>query len=264
MKTKNNQITVKTKTKIKSVDKAFVILDIVSNHKDGIPLTEIAAEMGIGKSSAHHLISTLVNNGYLKQNEFNKKYKLGLKTIEIGNKCLKNLSVSHIGFPYLKEIAERINETAYLAKIDGEHLVIIETLNSTHTIRPFDITVAENEYHTSALGKILLSTLDEKTLKSFLGNKGLIKYTKNTITSYNQLKKELGSIIEKRIAFDREEMEDGLFCIASPIVNPTSSIIGAIGVSIPKQRFNFKKENEIAVLIKNAALSISKELGYTQ
>jgi len=253
---------IKTKSKIKSLDKAFNIIDIVSDSKEGLSLTEIAKTIGISKSSAHHLISTIVNNRYIKQNTINKKYKLGLKTIEIGNKCLKNLSLSSIGFSYLKEIQDTINETVYLVKIEGINLATIETLNSSHTIRPFDVTVTEDEYHASALGKILLSALDENSLKSFLENKGLKKCTKNTITSFGQLKRELESIKETKIAFDHEELEDGLCCIASPILNPKSNIIGAIGASIPKQRFNFEKENEIASLIKDFALKISKELGY--
>lgn len=256
--------TFQVESKIKALDKAFSILNIISDYSEGLSLTEIAELMGISKSSTHHLVSTLVNNGYLKQNEFNKKYKLGLKTIEIGNKCLKNLSLYHIGFSYLKEIVDSINETVYLAKIEGIHLSIIETLNSTHTIRPFDVNVTDNEYHASALGKILLSTLDENTLKSFLKHKALTKYTKNTITSFDKLKNELKNIVEKKIAFDHEELENGLCCIASPILNPRAKIIGVIGVSIPKQRFNSKKESEIANLLNNTTLKISEELGYMQ
>ena len=263
MKVNLKQVTNKKNSKIKALDKAFNILDIVSDFKQGLSLTEIASQMGISKSSAHHLISTLVNNGYLKQNESNKKYKLGLKTIEIGNKCLNNLSLPRIGISYLKEILDIINETVYLAKIEGTNLTIIETLNSSHTIRPFDIRVIKDQYHASALGKILLSTLLGNSFNGFLEEKSLIKYTKNTMTSLPQLKKELDDIIEKKIAFDHEELEDGLFCIASPILNALSKTIGAIGVSIPKQRFYPEKENEIADLIKNVAMRISKELGYT-
>lgn len=253
----------KSKSKIKSIDKAFDILDIVSDVKDGLSLTEIAKIMEISISSAHHLLSTLVNNGYIKQNVSSKKYRLGLKTIIIGNKYLKNLSLSSIALPYLKEIQDTINETVYLAKIENINLAIIEIFNSTHNIRPFDVTVTKNEYHASALGKILLCSLDEINLNNFLSKRRLKKFTNNTITKFDMLRNELEKIKKSRVAFDHEELEYGLCCIASPILNSKSNIIGSIGISIPKQRFSLKREKEITEFLKSVTLEISKELGYT-
>jgi Transcriptional regulator len=252
----------KNNLKIKSIVKAFYIIDIVSDHKDGLSLTKISKSLQISVSSTHHLVSTLVGTGFLKQDETTKTYKLGLKTLEIGNKYLKNLSFASISAPYLKKIQSEINETVNLTEIEDMELVVIETLNTSHTIRPFQVTVAKDEYHASALGKIVLSSLSEIKLLKYIENVTLKKYTSNTIIKIHELREALENIKRDKISYDNEELEDGLFCIAVPIYNLKKIVIGAIGVSIPKQRYDLDKKERVSDLLKKISLKLSSGLGY--
>lgn len=249
-------------SKVKSLDKAFSIIEFISDYKDGLSLSEIAKFMNLSRSSVHHILSSLINNGYIKQNEKTKKYKIGLKFTDISNKFLKNLSLYSISIPYLNKLLEQINETIYLVKIDKTNLTIIETLNTSHNIRPFEIPVSRDELHATALGKIFLSSLKDKDIEERIQKNNLKKLTKNTITSFDKLMNEIREIRLSNVAYDNEELEEGLLCIATPVFNFKKDIIASVIISIPSQRCNSNKKEEIVLKLKETARKISIELGY--
>ncbi|NQT67692.1 MAG: IclR family transcriptional regulator [Actinobacteria bacterium] len=249
-------------SKIKSIDKACKIINIISDYKDGLSLSKMAKLMNLSSSSIHHILSSLINNGYMKQNEKTKKYKIGLKFTDISNKFLKNLSLYSISNPYLNKLLEQINEMIYLIKIDKTDFVVIETLNTSHNIRPFEVPLSKDALHATAVGKIFLSSLENNDIKERIQKSKLKKLTKNTITSFDKLMDEIKEIRLNNVAYDNEELEEGLSCVATPIFNFKGDIIASIVISIPKQRCTSSKKEEIVLNLKEASRKISRELVY--
>lgn len=249
---------------IQSVLRATKILDIVSSeNKNGISLKEIANKLGLGSSTVHYLINTLIYNNFIIQS--GNKYNLGTKSLQLGTAYLENLSIYKIALPILEDLLVKINESILLyIMIENNKFLGLAKMESTYTVKPTNIVITPNNANATAIGKVLISSLSKSELKIFIKNNGLKKFTKNTITSFEELCKELEKVKKVGYALDCEESEIGVNCIAAPIYNHTRKIVAALGFSIPTQRFSKKLIEKILPLLKNGTAEISRTLGFIQ
>ncbi|CUS95312.1 IclR family transcriptional regulator [Candidatus Kryptonium thompsonii] len=114
--------------------------------------------------------------------------------------------------------------------------------------------------HCTGLGKAMLAFLPESDVKRIIKEKGLKKFTKNTITNKKDLFEELKKIRECGYAIDNEEIEDGLRCIAAPIFNGDGEVIAAVSISGPSSRINETTYEEYSKHVIKTARLISEEL----
>ncbi len=248
---------------IQSVTRAVDILCVLANNSEGISLKDIAENVNLGKSTVYHLINTLVQTGLVSQNKSYNKYRLGPRTLEFSTAYLNSLSLSKVAYPILKEIFDEYNENIYLFKIENLDFFSIISLESTRPVRLLTATSESFNAHATATGKVLLSSFSEEELDKFFDKHNkLHKFTENTIISKEEIRKEINSVKEKQYAFDSEELEVGINCIATPIYNHNSKIVASVGMSIPKQRSSEVRRNQLLLLLKKASEKISMELGY--
>lgn len=246
---------------IQSVERAAKILDIVSKYTQGVKLKEVSNVLGLGSSTVFYLISTLVETGFIKQN--NGKYQLGSKNLMLGNIYLENMSIYKIALPVIEELLEKINENIDCVLYENDEIYFLIRMESTHSVKPTKLATSVKNAHATALGKLFLSTMPKEKLNDFVKkNCSLEKFTKNTITNLNDLNAELDKIRENRYALDIEGAGTGVNCIAVPIYSHEGKIIASIVASAPSQRFSKDIENQILTLLKNSATLISNELGY--
>jgi DNA-binding IclR family transcriptional regulator len=243
-----------TNSKIKSIDKACKIIDIIANHKNGMRLKDISKSMGLSLSSIHHTIGTLIANKLLFKNPDNGKYYLGFKVGELGNRYYANLPFYDNLIPYLEKLREEFNETVNLMVIQNSDFVIGESFSSTHSLQPI-ISLNKKQIHATAWGKILLSSLSDEALDEFFKKYDFIKFTKNTIDNIVDMKREIENIRENNISFDNEELENGLCCLGIPIYGSRHRLIAAITISTPKNRFS----NDVKEKITKTMLMILQE-----
>ena len=116
--------------------------------------------------------------------------------------------------------------------------------------------------HCSAVGKILLAYLTDKEKESFFNSAILTSSTDSTITSVEEVKKQLLNIEREGVAFDCDETEVGIRAVASPVRDWDGKVIAAIGVVGPSARITSERMKELATSVKNCALEISRVLGY--
>ena len=249
------------KNKIKVIDKAFKLIEIVANNKEGLRLKTIANSMSCSDSSIHHLISTLVENDIITKNPINNRYCLGVRILELGNKYLSGLPFYDIASKYLEELHEEFNESIYLLNFEGTRIVLLEEFSSSKMLKSY-ISIKINEAHATACGKILLSEFILTQLEEHIKKNGLTKFTNNTITNKDQLLKELQNVKNQGYSFDNEELEDNLICIGAPIYNFKNKLISAIIIALPKNRLDMQKKEKIISALKNSTKIISEQLGY--
>lgn len=247
--------------KIQSVDRASMIIKLLGKKGCPMKLTEIAEELDINKSTLHGIISTLKYHGFIDQDKETQKYRLGMYFVHLGNIVTKSLDIRTITSPIIAEVCEKLSETIHIGTLDGQEVVYVDKKESNQSMRIFTTIGARNPAYCTGVGKALLAYADEDLLIRILPNK-LPAITKHTITDKVTLLNELRKIREDGIAFDNEENIEGLTCIASPIFDGTGTAKYSISVSGPTIRMTEDKINEAVSVIKEAALKISKELGY--
>lgn len=244
---------------IQSVDRAIKIIRCFDTFEE-LGITEISKLLNLHKSTTFGIVSTLSANGILEKNENTGKYKLGLELYRLGTKV--NLSLRGITLPYLERLVEMYEETANLVVLQDLSVVYLEKVESSHSMRISTSVGGRKPLYCTAVGKAILAFLPPDELERKLDKMKLVKFTDNTITGKEDLKKALNEIRKRGYAEDNEEMEIGLHCIAAPILNQYSYPIGAISVSGPISRMNGEVDINISRTLVEFTMEISKKLGY--
>jgi IclR family KDG regulon transcriptional repressor len=236
-----------TKTKsnsyIQSVSRAIEILKLFETNEE-LGVTEISKGVGLHKSTAFGLVTTLELHHFLEKNESNDKYKLGVEIFKIGTKV--NSGLRHITYPYLEKIVGMYQETVNLVVLESHSVVYLEKVESSHSMRISTAIGETRQLYCTAVGKALLSCMSEKQIQEYLDSIVLIKHTPNTIVDQNKLLNLLLEYRQLGYAMETEELERGLSCVAAPIFNHVGKAFAAISVSGPTSRMEESFRNKIA------------------
>ncbi len=249
---------------VQSVERVLNILEAMASVGGPITVTELADRVKLKISTVHRLLSTLLHRGYVEQEDDNK-YRLGLKLMEIGNAVLYYSDIRTVARPYLEELMERCNETVNLAILDDVDVVYIDQVESKNLIIVKMLAQVGNRgpVHCTSSGKVLLAFLPEDKREEVISRLDLVKYTNETITDPDNLRKELKRVREDGYAVDWGEREEHVRCIAAPILNHEGRAIASVSISGPSNRITtYYMKNELVDLIRQTARKISHKMGY--
>ena len=249
--------------RVQSVERALLLLEILSEVGKPISLSELTEKASLNISTVHRLLHTLMSSHFVEQDLNTGKYRLGLRMFEIGSKALYSLDIRQVAKPDLQEMVDKCNETVNLAILEQGEVVYIEQVESTNMIKMFARVGSRGPAHCTAAGKALLAYVKESELEDIISKKGLIKFTENTITDPEKIKEELKKIREQGYSLDLEEMEEGVNCVAVPIKNYENKVVAAISVSGLASRITREHLDSFLIKkIKDTAMKISLNLGY--
>lgn len=245
----------KQKKIIKSVIKAFDVIDYMALSEKELGVTEISEALNFGVSATYHLLNTLKECNIIEQNETTKKFKLGLKLWQIGMRAYGQNDISITLKPYLRKLKELTGETANLTVLDNNQIVYIAQEESNRLLKMFTKIGVSAPLHCTGAGKILLAYQAKAKQEQILNSIELTKYTNKTITDKDKLMEELDLIRKQGYGLDDEERELGVSCIGAPVFGVHNEIVACISISGPKSRFT--KENKDKWI--RTILKVSKE-----
>lgn len=247
---------------VQAVDRALAILEALAQAGSPLMLTSISAEVGLNISTVHRLLNALLNHGLVEQ-DYQGRYRLGIKAFEIGNRALYSLDIRSIARPVLHQLVDDFNETANLAILDKYEVVYLDQVESTNIVKMLARPGTRAPAYCTGSGKVLLAYLEKDKLNKYLEEVSLLPYTSATITEPLQLRRELEKIRQQGFAFDQGEREEGVRCIAAPIFNHLKTVIATISLSGPANRLTPELlSGKIATAVVGAANIISHNLGY--
>lgn len=247
---------------VKSVSRALDIITILSLKKGGLGVTEIANQIDINKSSVYRILSTLVQYGYVEQDADSGRYKLGYKFLEISSKLLESIDLRTEAQPFLKELESETNEVIHLVVYDQGEVVYIEKLEGNELLRMHSRVGKRAPMHCTSVGKAILAYLPTNDVSTILGDKGMTVHTKHTITDKEILMQELEKIKKCGFAYDLEENEYGITCIAAPIFDHSGNVIAAVSVSGSTIRMTTHRLEQLQKRMIHVGQQISNRLGY--
>jgi DNA-binding IclR family transcriptional regulator len=246
---------------IQSIDRALQILESFSNEEKELGVTEIANRLDLHKSTVHGILTTLEYRGYIKKNVKTGKYQLGLKLLELGNLVHDSMDLISLAKPYLQELVNKHQETVHLVVYDRGEVIYIDKIEGKGAIKIMSRIGKRNPVHCTGVGKCLLAFREDHEIEMIL-KQDLKKYTVNTITDSEKLKEQILEIRKNGYAFDMEEIELGLRCIAAPIRDHRRKVVAAISLSGPSMRMDQERMQNLVTDVKKAADMISRNLGY--
>lgn len=247
---------------IQSVERALTILDLFDERDKELTITEISKRMDLHKSTVHSLIKTLQLHGYMKQNEENEKYSLGLKLFERGQHVIGNMDIHSIARKFLEQLSDQTGYTSHLVILDGQEGVYIDKVEGTGVTVLYSRIGRRVPIHTSAVGKALVAFKRDEEIEALLENYDFVKRTDNSICTKEAFLEELQNVRSNGYAVDAEENEPGIFCIAVPIKNHTGNVIAATSVSMSIAKASADEVDNCVATLKEVATQISSQLGY--
>src|SRR5262249_39690617 len=216
-----------------SVEKAFRMLELLAAHSPR-GVTEIAAELGLKKSSVSRLLKSIGELGYAEQSVERGQYRLSPRILVLAKCYLEDDRLAKEAQPILRELALAVRASAHLAVLVGGDPVIVVKEPSPECIQVTTRVGGRTPLHASALGKVLLADLPEHQLVSLLPDP-LARYTEKTITNPGDLRRALAEVREQGFALELEEEHRGVGCIGAPVCDARGRWIAAISVAGPLQ-----------------------------
>jgi IclR family acetate operon transcriptional repressor len=200
-------------------------------------LSEVSRRTGLHPSTVFRILETLKQRGYVEYDENTGLYLMGVKAFELGNSYLVERPLSEFASQAMRHLAGELNETVNLAVQDGSEIVYIKQEESSHTFRMFTKVGARAPLYCTAIGKVILAWQDADLIKSLLGDEPYPAFTSKTLTSFYSFMEEVRRVPVSNFAWDNEEREEGVRCMAAPIHSAEGMAVAAISVSGPTNRF---------------------------
>jgi DNA-binding IclR family transcriptional regulator len=244
------------------VQRALDILGLFDSESPELGITEIAEALELHKSTVAGLVYTLEENDYLVQDTTTRKYRLGFRLVERSSELLDQIDLRTVARPHLDKLRDWCDESVNLAIPDGRQVVYIERLTTTQSLGMRAKVGYRGLMHCTALGKAILSGTDRAGVEKIAAEEGLPAVTTKAITDLEQLLEELGRVREQGFALDDEENEEGVRCVAAPILDHTGQPVAALSISAPAHRLPVSRVAIYGARVKEAADAISHSLGY--
>lgn len=246
--------------KVKVLEKTLNIIDLFDEKGKELTPAEIRESLDLNKSTIFRILNILGDAGYLEKNSVTLKYRLGFKLYHLGSLVEGRSEIRNIAHPFLEELKEMCDETVHLVVLDNGEALYLDKLEGKKAIRVVSNVGWRLPAHCSGVGKVLLASLPAETVSKIIQDKGLKRFTNNTITDIETLKIELARIRKQGYAVDNEEIEVGLKCVAAPLKYSKDEAIAAISISGPKERFSGVEMKRLIPLVKSASERISDVL----
>jgi DNA-binding IclR family transcriptional regulator len=247
---------------MKIVTKVFGVLELFLESADEMTLAEISRMARLNKPTTRRICLALVKCGYLRQPVRRGKYSLGWKFLDYSRTIKRTNYLVKVAAPHLMQLKQDANESVTMAVWDGTNTSLCLSYLTDHPLKVVSSEGSKLILHATSIGKAAIAELPENELRMYLGDSPT-RYTPNTITDINDLKKHLQVVQQEGVAFDDEEFLPGVRGIGTALRNRDGGVVGTIGILGPTVRLSRAKLRDLVPVIKKCAYKISIELGYT-
>jgi len=244
---------------VQSVDRALSILEVLARVGTA-GVTEIAAELGVHKSTAFRLVSTLEQHRLVEQAGDRGRYALGVGLLRLAGATTARLDLVQEARPVCRQLAADTGETVNLTVLAEHSALYLDQVAGSSALQSHNWVGQHIPLHATSNGKVLLSELEPEQVDAQLGQ--LNRFTPRTITRKAELRQELERVREQGYSVAVDELEIGLTAVAAPIRNAHGDIVASISVSGPTFRLTEERIDTVVEQCVEAAAEISHRLGW--
>lgn len=230
-------------SQLASVRNALRVLHLL-RRTGPLRLSEIAAELGIGRSTAHRLITTLRAEYFIAQEPRGKRYELGPAMLFSAGVSAIEHCVSTAN-PIMVQLRDAIGETVHLSTIRGTDVIFLASAESTRQVRVTTRVGRHPKAHATAVGKLLLAALPPGRFEELYPDEQLEQLTLRTASSRSALQREMRAAAEHGYARNIRESEDDMYTIAVPLRRPDGGVACALAISAPYSRVNARADGPL-------------------
>lgn len=241
-----------TQNQVSTLRKGLLVLELIKDSQ-GITLAEVMKEQSISKSTAFRTLTTLEEMNYIYKIQTKYFFNSQMFQDVLEEKATNEWASLHS----IYQIAQHINMSTYLGKVDGTDLVMTQVLHAPFQQSADDEMGNRSKVHLSALGKVILAHMDEIKLNTLLDKMSLEPATSNTFQDSQLFRYHLKAIHENGYAFDDEERNIGVRCVAVPVFR-NHEVIAALAIAAPADQISRSNIKQIATKLTIGSKAVTK------
>ncbi|PTX64631.1 IclR family transcriptional regulator [Melghirimyces profundicolus] len=223
-------------------------------------VSELADELDVVKSTAHRLVSTLADGGFVAKDHHTRKYRLGGSLLALGNAFTARLQLHREKvYPWLKELVEETGETAHIGVLQGPYVVYLYKLESRYPVRLLSYVGKRNPVHCTSTGQAVLAFRPPAVIREVLAE-GLPAHGPNTPVTTEAMEEKLAVIRKSGYAVSAEELHAGVTSVGAPIRNGSGCVVASVNIAGPVTRIHRGTISGLSRQVMRAANGISKSL----
>lgn len=241
------------------------ILSLYTRETPALTLTEITKSTQLNKTTVYRILSTLESAGYLIRDADTKRYRPGLKVLQLGFASISSLEVRQVAHRFLELLSRQVGETVSLSVLDGADIIYVDRVRNQRIVGVVLGIGSRLPAHCASMGKAMLAHLPSSELEAYLESFALEPCTANSFSESKALEDDLALVRSRGFATNDEELEMGLRAVAAPIWNNNNHVVAAVNItgstsSISRERL----VGELADAVRQTASQISQALGYME
>jgi DNA-binding IclR family transcriptional regulator len=240
-----------------TVGKALDVLDLVAQTGRPVRFSELLEHRLFPKATLYRFLQTLTNQGMLSYDPETGHYALGVRLVRLAHAAWAQSSLAPIARPFVDRLAADTGETVHLAQMDQAQVLYVDKRNATRPVEMFSQAGKVGPAYCTGVGKAMLAYLPEPAMEKALQHQSFHAFTPHTLATPDALRAELAAIRARGHAFDREEHETGIICVAVPILSRTGQVMGALSVTSTTQRTTLAALDAQAGRVRETAAAIA-------
>lgn len=240
-----------------TVGKALDVLEMVAALAP-VRFSDLLAQGGYPKATLYRLLQTLTHQGMLTYDVDRGSYSLGLRLVRLAHGAWAQSALAPLARRFLDELTAATGETVHLAQMDQGQVLYVDKRSAARPVEMFSQAGKVGPAYCTGVGKAMLAFLPEAALAEALARQSFHRFTAHTLNSATLLA-ELAEIRARGYAFDREEHESGIICVAVPILTGSGRAIGALSVTSTTARSSLHTLTAHIAPLQKAANAIAAE-----
>jgi DNA-binding IclR family transcriptional regulator len=245
---------------LKTLDLALKVIQMFTDKKPVWGGRELANELNINHTKIYRILETFEKNHFIYQDPETKKYSLGMASLKLGMTMYSGLKTKDVIRPILKELSVKTGESVFLTILDRDEGITLEAFEPENKVK-FSVSVGSRApLYVGASYRSILAYMSEDFIDYYIRTQDLKKYTKNTMSEPDQLKKELIRIKEQGWAISEGEYTPDIVAIAVPLFDGNQKVIGSVTVSGPVYRMSDEKVSQSLNLLMETRDELSEIL----
>jgi DNA-binding IclR family transcriptional regulator len=219
-----------------TVGKACDVLDQVASFPRPVRFGQLLETSSFPKATLYRFLQTLTSQGMLTYDPERQTYALGMRLVRLAHAAWSHSSLAPIARPHLDALSHELGETVHLAQMDSSQVLYVDKRNAAQPVEMYSQAGRVGPAYCTGVGKAMLAHLPEADLTRAIAQQSFHRFTDTTLTTEADLRAELAAIRARGYAFDRQEHEPGIICIAKPILTKHGRVLGGLSVTGPTTR----------------------------
>lgn len=210
---------------VRTIDRAFRILAAFQSDDANLSLADLHLRLGLPKPTILRLANGLISCGALRLTD--GRYQLGPKLLELSSLAHQHDRLARLALPFMGDLFSATQATIHFGVLDRGATVLVEKITGRRSVSVRSAPGMRGPAHCTGMGKVLLAFSPPESTEKVIST-GLHRRTARTMVSPSLFRSALADVRRSGVAYDREELVDGVGCVAAPVFGPTGEIVGAL------------------------------------